>query len=187
MGLIDRLFGNTRTSEEEPSETIPQYDWNDVNARSEAIHQYYEGVPESQAQQIAEILCRKLTEGNYSMRGIADEVTEHTGLDEDRVFTIIGTESTAMSNLRRVQSYSSRADSQEYVYQWMGPDDHRTTEICAGIKRDIESQGGAVPLTMLQSLIEGHASQHESGTPERASEFLPHRECRHVLTRHVDF
>jgi len=62
MGLIDRLFGNTRT-EEEPSETIPQYDWNDVNARSEAIHQYYEGIPKSQAQQIAEILCRKLTEG----------------------------------------------------------------------------------------------------------------------------
>jgi len=186
MGLIDRLFGNTRT-EEEPSETIPQYDWNDVNARSEAIHQYYEGIPKSQAQQIAEILCRKLTEGNYGMRGIADEVTEHTGLDEDRAFTILGTESTAMSNLRQVQSYSSRANSQEYVYQWMGPDDHRTTEICTGIKRDIESRDGDVPLTMLQSLIKEHASQHENGTPERASEFLPHRECRHMITRHVDF
>jgi hypothetical protein len=100
MGLIDRLFGNTRT-EEEPSETIPQYDWNDVNARSEAIHQYYEGIPKSQAQQIAEILCRKLTEGNYSMRGIADEVTEHTGLDEDRAFTIL---STSQSRLVRTSA-----------------------------------------------------------------------------------
>jgi len=69
----------------------------------------------------------------------------------------------------------------------MGPDDHRTTDICAGIKRDIESKGGAVSLETLRALIEKHAERHDNGTPDRSDEFSPHRECRHTLSRHVDF
>lgn len=159
--------------------------WNDVEVRSDIIERHYDGISSTHSRKIAEILCKEFTQGGTSARGMADEVMEHTSLSEERTFEIVNTERTAMSNLRKVQAYSERDDFSHHVFRWIGPNDHRTTEICRGIKCDIESQGGAVPLDTLRSLIKGHAEQHENGTPERYDEFCPHRECRHTLNRQV--
>lgn len=187
MGLRDWLstFGSHSIADSGFENGVTS-DWNDVEERKETIERHYEGISATQARKIAQILCRKFTQGGTSARDMADEVMEQTGLSEERTFEIVNTERTAMSNLRRVQTYSERDDFSEHVFRWIGPNDHRTTEICRGIKRDIESRGGAVPLDILRMLIKEHAEQHENGTPERYDEFCPHRECRHTLTRRVD-
>lgn len=186
MGLNEwlRIFRGS-IQEENIRSDFTQYTWNDIDVRANKIERHFEDISPTDAQVVAEVMCERLTEGGFSMRSIADEIMARTNLREERTFELVNTESTAMSNLRRVQSYTEHRGSSDYVYQWSGPEDHRTTKICSGIKGDIESRGGAVSLDQLRSIIREHAKQHEDGTPDRADEFVPHRECRHVLVRHV--
>ena len=200
MGLFDRFKSalgtdageNQEKSSDEsgpfsaPPEEVLE-DQVDIDRRSGIIAEYYD-VTEAEATAIAECLNGHLSGAQSSSHfEMLEDVSSIVSLPTDSVEEMIMTESSSISNLRRARSYSQRSNSATYVYDWTGPSDHRTSQICIEAEKEIEEHGGALPLDDLQDLLRETAARYpDEGTPERMDHWVPHHKCRHVIVRHVE-
>lgn len=91
---------------------------------------------------------------------------------------IVRTETTSIQNIGRKLEYEERDPEGEFKFQWIGPNDRRTTDTCKAITRR-SSKG--VSLGELQKIINEEAKKEGFD----ARPMLPHFQCRHTLRRKV--
>jgi hypothetical protein len=156
----------------------------DVERRAGAIVQHYDCSGE-QARRIAEILAGELTrEEGYARRMIADRVRRELDLDEDLARTIVDTEVASIRNLARVRKFTAQTEG-DARFRWIDSVGRDDSPVCSDVRDAIEERG-PVDLAELRELIREAASDHESGTPDRADDLIPHESCRHTVVRHVE-
>jgi len=187
MGLrswVTELFTSADASSDEGAEESPLLLDVDVPRRAEAIANHY-GLPAAAARRIADILDAELSrEEGYARTMIVDRVTREVDVDEDRARTVVDTEVASVRNLARVRTFTAEGDG-AVRFRWVdsvGTDD---SPVCAAVRETID-ENGPVTLPELREAIRTAASDHESGTPERADDLVPHESCRHTVIRHVE-
>lgn len=89
---------------------------------------------------------------------------------------IARTETTMIANKARELQYTEKHPESKYI--WIGPDDHRTTEICKTIKERQPNEG--LSLDDLKKLIRDVAFEKGETQPR---DWLPHIGCRHTFRR----
>ncbi len=171
----------------ESDESVPKFVEQWVSETIELVNPVWDGqfdnVPITDRYKVKEIISDSLTQPQgWSTDSIAKRLEEEFFyLSEDQSQIIARQEVAAILNKARETAYKARPDSEEKEFDWIGPSDRKTTELCSEIKSEVDSSGGSVPLNELKSIIKEKAQEHEYGTPERASEYVPHYQCRHTL------
>ncbi|WP_336002149.1 hypothetical protein [Halorientalis halophila] len=156
----------------------------DVERRAGAILEHY-GLPGEEARRVAEILAAELTrEEGYARSMIADRVVRELDLDEERARTVVDTEVASIRNLARVRRYTEQAGG-DVRFRWVDSVGQDDSPVCADVRAAIDDRG-PVSLDELRELIRDAASEHSSGTPERADDLVPHERCRHTVVRHLE-
>lgn len=171
----------------ESDESVPKFVEQWVSETIELVNPVWDGqfdnVPITDRYKVKEIISDSLTQPQgWSTDSIAKRLEEEFFyLSEDQSQIIARQEVAAILNKARETAYKARPDSEEKEFDWIGPSDRKTTELCSEIKSEVDSSGGSVPLNELKSIIKEKSQEHEYGTPERASEYVPHYQCRHTL------
>lgn len=151
----------------------------------------FEGYSQQAARAIRNSFEENLTQPQgWSISSLVDDLLDmYSGLGKERALTIARTEASAIMNASREEAYKRRSDSDDYVYYWQGPSDHRTTDVCKEIKQQVDKRGGHVRLEELKTILQRKAKKYENtgqgGTPERVDEWVPHYQCRHTFIRDV--
>jgi hypothetical protein len=156
----------------------------DVDRRAGAIMEHY-GLSGEDARAVAEILDEELSrEEGYARTMIVDRVARELEMDESRTKTIVDTEVASVRNLARVRKFERQTDGQAR-FRWVDSVGRDDSPVCAAV-RDAIDERGPVSRSELETVIREAASDHESGTPARADDLVPHESCRHTVVRHVE-
>ncbi|MFB6165057.1 MAG: hypothetical protein ABEJ31_07850 [Haloarculaceae archaeon] len=156
----------------------------DVPARAASIEAHY-GLAAADARRVAEILQAELgREEGYARTMIADRIAREVDLDPAVARTVVDTEVASIRTLARAEKFARQADG-EVRYRWVDSVGRDDSPVCADVRAAIDERG---PVTRdeLVELLREAAAGHESGTPERADDLIPHERCRHTVVRHVD-
>lgn len=153
----------------------------------------YEHLPPSAEATLKGVLEDKMTQPQgWSLQSLLGDLKDALGdvdVEDEYLLNILRNETSAVLNTAREEAYeeSEGRRDEEYVYDWLGPQDHRTTPTCIAIKEEVEDRGGAVPMDELKQILYEKALQHADaeGTPERVDDWQPHYQCRHTMTRKV--
>lgn len=149
----------------------------------------YERLPPSAEAEIQQVLMDRMTQPQgWSLNSLLNDLKDHYPDHEDEyLLNILRNETSALLNTAREEAYKLRDDSEEYVFDWIGPTDSRTTDTCLSIEERIEDEGGAVPMPQLKQILYEEAVDHQDdeGTPERVDDWQPHWQCRRTFTRRV--
>jgi hypothetical protein len=169
---------------------VPEYAREAVKQalKSNVVWSGYDELPPSAQAYVMEVLREAMVEeGGWTLEELIDRIVERYDVPESYAANVMRNESAAVLNEAREQVYEERADSDKYVYDWIGPNDHRTTDTCLEIEEEIEDRGGAVPMDVLKDILYAKAREHsdEEGTPGRARNFQPHFQCRRTFVRRV--
>lgn len=166
----------------------------EIVQRPGVVYDRFERADDPQAaQKVRDALEAELTDPQgWTLGEVAQRIEEALDVPQATALDYARNEVAPVLNTAREEGYEEYAeelghDPDEYVFDWVGPDDHRTTDICREIKEEIESRGGAVPMDELKEILRKKARKYidDGGTPNRVEEFLPHFECRHTFTRRV--
>jgi len=152
--------------------------------KRDALWDEYNDVPHMAALKVHEIIKDNVTSDGWSIKTIADDLTdEFEGISKRQAETIARTEVAAVLNDARAMAYKS--SDYDLQFYWSGPQDEHTTDICTEVKQEIENRGGYVSMDTLKKILREKARKHrdDGGTPERVSSYLPHFNCRHTLVR----
>jgi len=156
----------------------------DVERRAGAMLDHYDLAAED-ARRIAEILDEAVSrEEGYARTMIVDRVTREVDVDEERARTIVDSEVASIRNLARVRKFTAGTDG-AVRFRWGDSTGTDESPVCADVRATIDEEG-PVTLAELRELIQRAASDHESGTPERAEDLIPHESCRHTVVRHIE-
>lgn len=126
----------------------------------------------------------------WTLRELTEAIQDHFGVEQGKATGMAADTSHSLLNVAREQAYRDMEGSEQFVYDWIGPSDHRTTPVCREIKQAIEDKGGAVTMSTLQSILMRTAQQYEGtaeggGTPQLVDDWTPHFQCRHTFVRRV--
>ena len=152
----------------------------------------YERLPPSAEVTVEQVLEERMTQPQgFSLQSLLSHLQEALGdteVEDGYLLNILRNETSALLNTAREEAYeeSEEAD-EEFVYDWVGPTDHRTTDTCLAIEERIEGEGGAVTMPRLKEILLEEATAHadEEGTPERVDDWMPHWQCRRTFVRRV--
>lgn len=161
----------------------------EIIEEEDLIWDSYARLPPSAQRKIEDILEENLTQPQgWSLQSLVDDMEEEfPEADTEYLMEVARNETSAVLNNAREEAYEEREDSESYVYSWVGPVDHRTTDTCLSIAERIEDRGGAVPMDDLKEILleEARAHSDAEGTPGRAEDFVPHWNCRRTMVRRV--
>ena len=183
MGLRDWVRGllageQAETDDDGPALVV------DVERRAGAILEQY-GLSGGEARRVAEILSEELgREEGYARTMIADRIARAVDVDEDRARTIVDTEVASVRNLARVRRFVDEGGEDVRV-RWVDSVGNDDSPVCAAV-RDRVDERGAVTVAELREVLREAAAAHESGTPDRADDLVPHEGCRHTVVRHME-
>jgi len=173
------------------SDQVPEYVREAVKRlieEEDIVYSSYEKLPQGAQQDIADILEEQMTQPQgWSLESLIDALTDRFDVSTTYAANVMRNESAAILNTAREEAYEEREDSDEYVYDWIGPLDHRTTDTCRAIENEIDSRGGAVPMDTLKDILREKAREHSDaeGTPGRVDDWQPHYQCRRTFVRRV--
>lgn len=144
-------------------------------------------------QAVRHVLEQEMTQpSGWTLGGVADGLRRELDLSQSEALDIARNETASVLNVARAEAVEDYArevdqDPEEYLFDWVGPTDHRTTPICRETEAEIEARGGAVTLQELKGILMAKAKEHadDGGTPERVDEFHPHFNCRRTFVRRV--
>ncbi|OYR58098.1 hypothetical protein [Halorubrum halodurans] len=149
----------------------------------------FEWLTVEEAKRLEDLVERRLTQPQgWSIESIVRDVQREFFAVEAAAVDIAAGATHNVLNVARERAYEDASGSEEFVYSWVGPSDHRTTPVCAGTKEKVEDRGGAVTMPTLKQLLRETADEHEDageggGTPERVDVWEPHARCRHTFVR----
>ena len=151
--------------------------------RSGALFNSFDSIPSSELMELRETFASNLGSEGWSIRDLADDIEERFGVDASRAENIARSEVQATVNHAREAAYEERQQErgEEFKFSWVGPDDHRTTDLCEYIKAETE---GGVTLDELKETIQD--APDAVGVDIEPRTFTPHPQCRHTYTRQVE-
>jgi DNA adenine methylase len=100
-----------------------------------------------------------------------------------RLERIARTETTGVTAKGREIAMKERDVKNEYKYDWFGPVDHRTSDICKAIGKQVQQAGAGagVPLVELKDIMKEVVDDLNPKWGYR--DWVPHANCRRVLRR----
>lgn len=151
----------------------------------------FETLMPSEAERLEEMLEEKLTQPQgWSLESLTEDIQSEFGLSQDVARGVAADTSHNVLNESKMAAFEDMEGSDEFEYDWIGPDDFRTTPVCEETKAEIEDRGGSVPREELTDILEEKAKKYEGtsaggGTPDRVEHWEPHYQCRHTPVRRV--
>lgn len=96
---------------------------------------------------------------------------------------IVRTETTGITAKGREMAMQERDKSGSYRYDWFGPMDKRTSDVCKDIQKQVlnRGQGRGLPLEELKAVMKDVGKELNPKWGYR--EWVPHANCRRVLRR----
>jgi rubrerythrin len=151
----------------------------------------FESLTDAQANELAEMLEEKLTQPQgWSISSLSRDIQTEFNLDEEVAVGIASDTTHSVLNESREEAYEQMEGSEEFEYEWLNPQDNRTTPVCWGIIEEIEDRGGSVTMPTLKQIVREQAVKYEGtseggGTPDRVDQWKPHYRCRSTFARSV--
>jgi hypothetical protein len=156
----------------------------DIERRASAIAAQY-GLDASTARGITERLAAaRDREDGYSRTMLVDQFTRELDLDEELARTVVDTEVASLRRLETISALEGK-NSREVRVRWVDPVGRDDSPVCAAVRDRVDEEGAVTP-EELREVLRGAATGHESGTPERAEDLIPHTGCSHTVVRHVE-
>lgn len=121
--------------------------------------------------------------GKMSLPRIIEKMGEVIKTNVYRLERIARSETTAITAKGREMALKQRDTENKYLYDWFGPDDYRTSDICRAIEKQVHEVGGGkgVPLQTLKEIMKDVVDELNPKWGHR--DWLPHANCRRVLRR----
>ncbi len=129
----------------------------------------YSDLGKSVSMDINNILLTGIIAGS-SVETLISQIKD-LGVEENQAEIIVNTEQQALQNKVREYNYKNAKGSENFKYQWIGPDDQRTTQICKNIKRRTKN---GVSLEKLKQIIKEESIK---GGFDGSRELTPHINC----------
>jgi len=123
--------------------------------------------------------------GKMSIPRIIEKMKRSIRTNTYRLERIARTETTGVTAKGREEALKQRDTHENYLYEWFGPEDHRTSDICTEIGKRVDKAGGGkgVPLQDLKDIMKTVTGEIQPKWGYR--EWVPHANCRRVLRRKV--
>lgn len=149
------------------------------------------GLPADAHRTVKDVIADDLTQPQgWSIRSISEgllDLFESEGMQKGQAVNIARTEVGAYLNTAREEAFKAQEAStdadrglmDERKYDWVGPRDHRETDICEEIRSRVRKAKG-MTISELKETLHDVALEYvtDGGTPERARDWLPHYQCR---------
>lgn len=150
----------------------------------------FESLTRQEADDLVDLLEEKLTQPQgWSVGSLAEDIEDRFDLAQDAALGVARDASHNVLSTTREEAYEQMEGSEEFEYDWINPDDHRTTEVCKEIMSRVEAAGGSAPLPRLKQFLREaamkYAGTREGGTPDRVEYWEPHYQCRSAFVRRV--
>lgn len=146
-----------------------------------ALFSNFEDIPDGDMMDLRMEFVDALSEDGWTIGELRDRIQDlEPQLDEHEAERIARTETQAVVNDAREIGYREREDFDALQFRWVGPGDHRTTEVCEDIKAAVPDEG--LPLDELQEVVHETAREHDHD-PRK---WTPHIQCRHTYVRAVN-
>lgn len=145
--------------------------------QSGVLQSSYKDLGDELTQQLNTSLRDTISKHGYDMNKIKQTVKEVTDVTTSRANTIARTESNKISNAARQKAYEKIDPNDEGKYDWIGPNDNRTTDLSQRIKNRV---GNGVSRQELIRILE-----EESGKDFPEWVVNPVAPASHYNSRHV--
>jgi hypothetical protein len=166
-------------------EVVPEFVAEAIRAvidAGEAVYQDIEGLSGREIADLAELLGDNLTQRQgWSLDSIASDIRDRFDVDMDRAENLARTESARVLNQAREEGYEE-SGSDDALYRWTGPSDHRETECCAWLK---EQTKDGVTMERLKELAR-EAAERFFPDLDYNDDWILHPGERHTFTRTFD-
>lgn len=129
--------------------------------------------------EVAEFLEERLSEPDgWSLSGLSNEFQERFDVEPETADSLMRTESASVLNRATEEAYEDLGVAGEAVFEWIGPDDHRTTEACEWLKE--QTEGGVT----MERLVELQREAQRKFFPDldRFRRHVVHPNERHTFT-----
>lgn len=174
QSISDKLKEHITESYEAPSSAR-------MKATIRDVEREYPGINKARAESIAYGRI-----GKFSLARTISMMKRTVNTEIYRLERIARTETTGITALGREMAFKERDPKNLFKYDWFGPQDHRTSEICTWIKKEVagRGKGKGVSLEVLEEIMmEGNEKFLAKSWDYR--KYVPHANCRHVLRRVV--
>jgi len=159
-------------------------------ALKESVYkQRFSGIDWDTSKAMQAYMVRAITNG-YPEKRVLDYLTnKKPGLSRGLARNIWLNEQHELRNKVREVAFSTTDPEGDAKYNWLGPDDLRTTTTCTVIKRRVNDEGGVSLERLRQIIKEESANAVVRGEVDKdfiPREYTPHYNCRHVINRRFD-
>lgn len=139
-----------------------------------------ETIPSDRLMDLRMFMAEKLTQDGWTITEMRDQLVSEFGVDKSNAETIARSSTQNMVSEAAEAGYRSRDDFDQLRFDWSGPSDHRTTDICMEIKEQVPDEG--LHLDELKELVQEVADEHDLN----ARGWTSHPNCRHRPVRIVN-
>lgn len=171
--------------------------------RAGAVFSHFEDLPSSELMDLRQSLQDMLTDDNWSLDNMAEELSDRFDMDTDKAETIARTETQSIVNKAAEDAYTEIEEErgEEFKFKWVGSMGPRTTDACLwllggdSLAENISGTGfdgtnpnyGGTPVSMeeLKERVE-QAAEVDPEINTEPREFTPHINCRKRYVRVVE-
>lgn len=118
----------------EDDERVPEFvaaAIEEVIEKFDVVFDGLEGLTPSQNRALEQVFKENLTQkSGWSLGSIADDIQDLFGVTADKAETWARTESARILNTTREKAYEKKGDTEDALFKWVGPSDHRRTDAC---------------------------------------------------------
>lgn len=142
----------------------------------------FDGVEGALSARMSEVVKELLgSPGGFSYDEMVERMRELVDLESYRLERIARTESHAfVMRGRKLGFQRSDPDDTRLLYDWVGPDDRRTSDVCKAIKAAIRSEGKGLGVSLGRlTAIVSEKSRQFMGPGWGVRDLSPHPGCRH--------
>lgn len=141
-----------------------------------------ESIDSSRVNELKTFMADRLSEDGWTITELQSEIMDLFDVEERIAETIARSTTQNMVSNAAEEGYKERDDFQELRFDWNGPSDHRTSDVCKEIKRRVENDhGGGMRLDELKDLVQETAKDLDLDPRG----WTPHPQCRHRPLRVV--
>lgn len=160
---------------------VPEFVRKAIEEVIEKFDVVYDGIEDltpSQNMALENLFKEKLTQRQgWSLGSIADDIQDLFAVPQDKAETWARTESARILNTTREKAYEKKGDTEDALFKWVGPSDHRRTDACEWLSKQTE---GGVPMEELKALAQ-EASDKFFPNLKYSDDWVIHPHERHTF------
>ena len=105
----------------------------------DTVTKTFESIPGALQEQMADLFVDKFTQPQgWSLASLTDAIVGEFGADPDDAELVARTETANILNNAREEGYERLGATDDALFRWIGPQDHRTTDACEWLKEQTE-------------------------------------------------